>query len=283
MISWSGTTSDMIDFAGLLLRHHILMVGITEKPFSDMALVVRKSAGVIPVYSGEEVTVAPLKSAMCMLLTLDLFCLFLCDAAPGTRESVADRVRELFPMPGHLDSLLGDTQVIRDCQEMAAGSRNSVLHFVVDAFHDVGAARIGALNLEINAWTSLGMAVDYSEQELFLNIPMTGDEFVLVLATTRHRLDEAVRFMTALHEKGRPFYAVTYLNRELKQIQGMARQVIVVPEHGQVRDRRPHPQRPGPVLFRYSGRHGSKAGQSGIGDVSGGAPVRNALLADPGI
>jgi len=230
MISWSGTTSDMIDFAGLLLRHHILMVGITEKPFSDMALVVRKSAGVIPVYSGEEVTVAPLKSAMCMLLALDLFCLSLCDATPGTRESVADRVRELFPMPGHLDSLLGDTQMIRDCKEMTAGSRDSVLHYVVDAFHDVGSARIGALNLELNAWTSLGMAVDYSEQELFLNIPMTGDEFVLVLATTRHRLDEAVRFMAALHEKGRPFYAVTYLNRELKQIQQMARQVIVVPE-----------------------------------------------------
>jgi glucosamine 6-phosphate synthetase-like amidotransferase/phosphosugar isomerase protein len=230
MISWSGTTSDMIDFAGLLLRHQILMVGITEKPFSDMALVVRKSAGVIPVYSGEEVTVAPLKSAMCMLLTLDLFCLSICDATPGTRDAVADRVKELFPMPGQLDRLLGDPQVIQNCNEMTAGSRNSVLHYVVDAFHDVGAARIGALNLEINAWTSLGMAVDYSEQELFLNIPMTGDDFVLVLATSRHRLDEAVRFMAALHEKGRPFYAVTYLNRELAQIQQMARQVIVVPK-----------------------------------------------------
>jgi len=230
MVSWSGTTSEMIDFAGLLLRHHILMVGITEKPFSDMALVVRKSAGVIPVYSGEEVTVAPLKSALCILLSLDLFCLSICDTTPGTRETVADRVRELFLMPGHLDSLLGDTQVIQFCKEMVAGSRNSVLHYVVDAFHDVGSARIGALNLEINAWTSLGMAVDYSEQELFLNIPMTGDDFVLVLATSRYRLDEAVRFMTALHEKGRPFYAVTYPNRELTEIQRMARQVIMVPK-----------------------------------------------------
>ncbi len=230
MVSWSGTTSDMIDFAGLLLRHHILMVGITEKPFSDMALVVRKSAGVIPVYSGEEVTVAPLKSALCMLLTLDLFCLSICLATPGTRDDVAERVRELFPVPGHLESLLKDTDVIRFCEASVSASRNSVRHHVVDAFHDMGSARIGALNLEINAWTSLGNAVDYSEQALFLNRPTTEEEFVLVLATSRQRLDEAVRFMAALHEKGRTFFAITYSNRELEEIQRFARQVIVIPK-----------------------------------------------------
>jgi glucosamine 6-phosphate synthetase-like amidotransferase/phosphosugar isomerase protein len=230
MVSWSGTTSDMIDFAGLLLRHHILMVGITEKPFSDMALVVRKSVGVIPVYSGEEVTVAPLKSAMCMLLTLDLFCLSICLASPGTRDDVAERVRELFPLPGHLESLLRDTEVIRFCEESVTLSRNSVFHHIVDAFHDVGSARIGALNLEINAWTSLGNAVDYSEQPLFLNRPMIEEEFILVLATSRQRLDEAVRFMTALHKKNWPFFAITYANRELTEIQRFARQVIVIPK-----------------------------------------------------
>jgi len=54
-----------------------------------MALVVRRSAGVIPVLSGEEVTVAPLKSALCMLLTLDLFCLYVCHAAPETGNPVS--------------------------------------------------------------------------------------------------------------------------------------------------------------------------------------------------
>ncbi|EMS77292.1 SIS domain-containing protein [Desulfotignum phosphitoxidans] len=230
MVSWSGTTSDMIDFAGVLLKHHILMVGITEKPFSDMALVVRKSAGVIPVYSGEEVTVAPLKSALCMLLTLDLFCLSICLATPGTRDVVGERVKEILPVPAHLDDLFKNPDVTRFCKEIAAASGNSVLHYVVDAYHDVGAARIGALNLELNAWTSLGNAVDYSEQELFLNFPVAEDEFVLVLATSRHRLDEAVRFMAALHETGRTFFAITYLNRELEEIQRFAQQVILVPK-----------------------------------------------------
>lgn len=230
MVSWSGTTSDMIDFAGVLLKHHVLMVGITEKPFSDMALVVRKSAGVIPVYSGEEVTVAPLKSALCMLLTLDLFCLFICLAIQETRDTVIQRIKEILPVPGHLDDLLKNPDVTRFCKEIVTASPNSVLHYVVDAFHDVGSARIGALNLELNAWTSLGNAVDYSEQELFLNIPGAEDEFVLVLATNRHRLDEAVRFMAALHDSGRTFFAVTYPNRELEEIQRFARQVILVPK-----------------------------------------------------
>jgi glucosamine 6-phosphate synthetase-like amidotransferase/phosphosugar isomerase protein len=230
MVSWSGTTSDMIDFAGVLLRHHILMVGITEKPFSDMALVVRKSAGVIPVLSGEEVTVAPLKSAMCMLLTLDLFCLYVCHAIPGTQETVSGLIREMHQIPGHLDGLLKDTSVTRFCKQVVASTRHSVLHYIVDAFHDVGAARIGALNLELNAWTSMGNAVDYSELGLFLEIPMTEDDFILVLATSRHRLDEAVRFMAVLHEKGRKFFAVTYLNRELEEIQRFADQVILVPK-----------------------------------------------------
>jgi glucosamine 6-phosphate synthetase-like amidotransferase/phosphosugar isomerase protein len=230
MLSWSGTTSDMIDFAGLLLRHSVLMVGITEKPFSDMALVVRKSAGVIPVYSGEEVTVAPLKSALCMLMTLDLFCLSICAATPGTTDTVADRIRELLSIPGHLDTLLDDPDVTSFCEQIVADSRNSVLHYIVEAFHDVGSAKIGALNLEINAWTSLGNAVDFSEQPLFMNIPMVREDFVLVLATSRQRLDEAVRFMAVLHEQGRPFFAVTYLNREMEEIKRFARQVIVIPK-----------------------------------------------------
>ncbi|MFN2358726.1 MAG: SIS domain-containing protein [Desulfotignum sp.] len=230
MVSWSGTTSDMIDFAGVLLRHHVLMVGITEKPFSDMALVVRRSAGVIPVLSGEEVTVAPLKSALCMLLTLDLFCLYVCHATPGTGDTVKDLTKELVPVPGRLDELLKDPLVSGFCQQIVSVAQYSVQHYIVDTFHDTGAARIGALNLEINAWTSMGIAVDYSEQELFLNIPMIQNEFILVMATSLQRLDEAVWFMAALHEKGRKFFAVTCPNRELAEIERFAEQVFVIPK-----------------------------------------------------
>ena len=230
MVSWSGTTSDMIDFAMVLLKHNVLMIGITEKPFSDMALVVRKSAGVIPVLSGEEVTVAPLKSAICMLLTLDLFCLYMCGVTSAQTDTIAELIKEMGTMPEQLDALLADASVSAFCKESTQSLQNTVLHYIVDAFHDVGAARIGALNLELNAWTSMGTAVDYSELDRFLEIPMTKDDFILVLATNRQRLDEAVRFMAALHRENTPFTAVTYQNRELEKIRELADQVILLPE-----------------------------------------------------
>ncbi len=230
MVSWSGTTSDMIDFAAVLLQQNILMVGITEKPFSDMALVVRKSAGVIPVLSGEEVTVAPLKSALCMLLIVDLFCLYVCEAVSGARNIIADLVKELHKLPHHLNALLADESVTAFCKESTRYSSKTVLHYIVDGFHDVGAAKMGAMNLELNAWTSMGTAVDYSELNRFLDIPMAEDDFILVLATNRQRLDEAVQFMAALHRQNTRFIAVTYPNREQEEIKNLADQVILLPK-----------------------------------------------------
>jgi glucosamine 6-phosphate synthetase-like amidotransferase/phosphosugar isomerase protein len=230
MVSWSGTTSDMIDFAMVLLKQNILMVGITEKPFSDMALVVRKSAGVIPVLSGEEVTVAPLKSALCMLLTLDLFCLYLCRATSAQTDTTADLIKEMHTLPQQLDALLTDESVPAFCTKSTQSLQNTVLHYIVDAFYDVGAAKIGALNLELNAWTSMGTAVDYSELDRFLEIPMTENDFILVLATNIQRLDEAVRFMRALHRQNMRFIAVTYQNREQEEIQKLADRVILLPK-----------------------------------------------------
>ncbi len=230
MVSWSGTTSDMIDFAVMLLRQNVLMIGITEKPFSDMALVVRKSAGVIPVLSGEEVTVAPLKSAMCMLLTLDLFCLYMCRVVSGKTDAIDGLVKEMRTLPTFLDTMLTDESVPAFCTKATKNMQNTVLHYIVDAFHDVGAAKVGALNLELNAWTSMGTAVDYSELDRFLEIPMIEDDFILVLATNRQRLDEAVRFMEALHRKNTHFIAVTYQNREQEVIRKMADQVILLPK-----------------------------------------------------
>jgi glucosamine 6-phosphate synthetase-like amidotransferase/phosphosugar isomerase protein len=230
MVSWSGTTSDMIDCAVVLLKHNILMIGITEKPFSDMALVVRKSAGVIPVLSGEEVTVAPLKSAMCMLLILDLFCLYMSGAVNGKTDSSADLVKEMHTLPGLLDTMLTDESVPAFCTKATKNMQNTVLHYVVDAFHDVGAAKIGALNLELNAWTSMGTAVDYSELDRFLEIPTTKNDFILVLATNRQRMDEAVQFMAALHRHNKPFIAVIYQNREQEVIRELADQVILLPK-----------------------------------------------------
>ena len=229
MISWSGTTSDMIDAASRMLKKSILMVGITEKPFSDLALVVRKSAGVIPVLSGEEVTVAPLKSAVCLLLTLDLFCLYLSVSNSEHHSAVVKLTGEMSQIPAKLTRMLSSEAVTVFCKDAAQDYKQARLHYIVDAFHDVGAAKAGALNLEVNAWTSMGNALDYAELDEFLATPMTGEELVLVNATTHQRLDKAVEFMKALKAAGRPFLAAGVFSREMDEISDLAERAVILP------------------------------------------------------
>ncbi|MCP4020488.1 MAG: SIS domain-containing protein, partial [Desulfobacteraceae bacterium] len=104
MVSWSGTTSDMIDFASHLLSRNILLVGIMEKPFSDLGLIIRKSVGVIPVFSGEEATVAAIKSSICMFLVLDLFCLYIQGITSSSEKKAADLVAEMGYLPEEIET-----------------------------------------------------------------------------------------------------------------------------------------------------------------------------------
>ncbi|MCG8618988.1 MAG: SIS domain-containing protein, partial [Desulfobacterales bacterium] len=230
MMSWSGTTSDMIDAAARMLKLNVLMVGVTEKPFSDLALVVRKSVGVIPVYSGEEVTVAPLKSAVCMLMTLDLFCIWL---AGGDREadgSAVELIGEMRQIPDKLAALLSDEAVDTFCRDTALAYQNTRRHYIMDAFHDIGTAKTGVLNLEVNAWTSMGNALDYSELEEFMDTSMGGDELILINATNRKRLDEAMGVMNTLKAAKRPFVAACAYNREQGEIEKLADNAVFIPD-----------------------------------------------------
>lgn len=228
MISWSGTTSDMIDAASRMLKKNILMVAVTEKPFSDLALVVRRSAGVIPVNSGEEVTVVPLKSAICVLMILDLFCLYLKGAASGT--AVAEQIGDMRQIPEKLDALLADGAVADFCRETARNFQNTRLHYLIDAFHDVGTAKTAALNLEVNTWTSLGNALDYAELDEFMTIPVRGDELIIVNATNQLRLEPAMDVMRRMKAAGRPFLAVSFANREQDEIAGLADRAVTIPK-----------------------------------------------------
>ncbi|THB73102.1 MAG: hypothetical protein D3926_24495 [Desulfobacteraceae bacterium] len=230
MVSWSGTTSDMIDFASHLISRNILMVGITEKPFSDMGLVLKKSVGVIPVFSGEEATVVPLKSAICMLLVLDLFCLYILNATRNSNKTIVKLIKELSMIPQKLSDMLTDDHILEFCRETASQTMKSNRHYIIDSLHYTGSGKLGVLNLELNAWTSMGTAIDYSEQDAFVNTPVDPSSFVMVNATCREQLKDAVTFIQKLKEAGRAFFAVTYKNKERKEIQASARQTALLPK-----------------------------------------------------
>jgi len=230
MISWSGTTSDMIDFASYLLNQNILMVGITEKPFSDLGLIVRKSVGIIPVLSGEEATVAATKSAVCMLLVLDLFCLFIQMETSEKEETASRLIEEMKKLPQKISGMLASKKVINFCRNTSTDAQHSVRHYIVDTIHNIGSGKLGALNFELNAWVSMGSAIDYSEQEAFFDIPIEKSSLVLVNATSSSQLLQGVEFMEKLHLSGQPFFAVSYRNREKKEIEKYAENVVFLPK-----------------------------------------------------
>ncbi len=230
MVSWSGTTSDMVDFADRLVRQNILMVGITEKPFSDLGLIVRKSAGVIPVYSGEEATVAPLKSAVCMMQVLDLFCLYIENIVSGNSGFVNQQISEMQGLPDAINQVLNSSRVNRFCKETSKSGARSVSHYIIDALHASGAANFGVLNLELNAWSSMGTAIDYSEQDAFIQHPPPKEDFICVTATNQDLLSAGITFMKGLKAAGIAFHAVTYEHPQVKQIQALADQTVVLPK-----------------------------------------------------
>jgi len=230
LVSWSGTTSDMVDFASRLVQKRILMIGITEKPFSDLALIVRGSGGIIPVLSGEEVTLVATKSAVSTLLTLYLFCLYLAGLQNGSTEKSAQSVQTLRQLPQKLTHLLQSDEIVNFCKEISLESQQSTIHYLVDSLYDIGTSRLSAMNLEINAWNSMGITIDYSNLDNFLARQPQQEDMTVVSATNSARLEQAVNCMSSLGKRGIPFYAVSYKNREIDTIQELAAKSIILPK-----------------------------------------------------
>ncbi|MEJ2723999.1 MAG: SIS domain-containing protein [Deltaproteobacteria bacterium] len=211
LLSWSGTTADMVQFAQTLEAYHVLMIGITEKQFADMGLVARKSGGVIPVLSGEEVTVSGIKSTICTLFCIDLLALWLC-AAMGRKEKAKRGMATLRQIPEVLTQVLKDEAVEGFARNLASRSARSYAAVVFDALHSTGTALEAALKLEEASWTTIGKALDYRDFSLHGLKKGLDENLVLVNATDESRLSEGLRVVRALYLAGVPFAVVTSAN-----------------------------------------------------------------------
>jgi len=217
LLSWSGATADMVEFAKVLKKNQVAMIALTEKVFADMALIARKSCGVIPVMSGEEVTVSGIKSVLCMLLCLDLFGMWLASQSRGEDESagVSERLGEL---PRTISELLEDEAVKEFTESLASESSGSHAAVVFGALHSVGTTREAAFKLEENSWTAIGKCMDYQDfayQELEKDL---NENLVLVNATSEARLSEALSLMKKLYISDIPFAVVSYENDDKAEI-----------------------------------------------------------------
>ncbi len=208
-LSWSGTTADMVQFAKDVHRQHIVAVGITEKPFSDMALVLRKSGGVFPVFSGEEVTVSAVKSLLCMLLGLEGFCLALLHELGHWEkaEFVASRMKTL---PDAVREVLQNPRLREWSRSRSNAYNHSMCHLVLDTQHSVGTGMEIALKLEENSWLSMGKTFDFRDVETAVFSHWRPNNLILVNATNMVRLQEAMACMKRLHAAGLDYALVSF-------------------------------------------------------------------------
>ncbi len=223
LLSWSGTTAEMVEFAKELRTNGVAMIGITEKVFADMSLIASKSGGIIPVLSGEEVTVTGIKSVVCLLFCLDLLCLWLASRVGGGNtpslsvdapyvEAETGFLENLRELPGLLSQVIEEKAVEEFSDKLASESAQSHACIIFGALHSIGTAREAAFKLEENSWTAIGKAMDYRDFAYYDIARDPNQNLVIVNATCESRLNEALSLMKKLYISDIPFTVVTYEN-----------------------------------------------------------------------
>jgi len=222
LLCWSATTADMVAFARSLQTHKSVMIAITEKIFADMALIAQKSGGVIPVLSGEEVTITGIKSTLCMLLCLYLFIIWLA-CQKGRRKAAIHLLKKMQGIPEIVSRVISDETLEAFSKHLASQSAQSYAAVVVDALDTIGTGREVASKLEETSWTAIGSALDYQDFQPDALRQDLNKNLILINATSKARFSEALGLMKNLSEKKFPFAAVTYSNRELADMKRHAR------------------------------------------------------------
>jgi hypothetical protein len=198
------------------------MIAITEKIFADMALIAQKSGGVIPVLSGEEITIAGIKSTLCMLFCLYLFAIWLA-CQKGRKKIAINHLKKLQLVPEIVSEVVSDQTLEAFSKDLASQSARSYAAVVVDALDTVGTGGEVASKLEEMSWTAIGSPVDYQDLRPEALCQDLNKNLILINATSKARFPEALGLMHTLYEKGFPFAAVTYSNRERPDIKRYAR------------------------------------------------------------
>ena len=227
LLSWSATTAEMVKLSKELYRNNILFIGVTEKIFGDMALVARKSCGVVYVMSGEEVTVSAVKSTFCSMMSLVLFSLHI--GRDIIRRPVDWSVTGgIMQIPHYLKSMTEDKNMDNLAGELAlqyAGKDGFVL---IDALHSTGTGHEAVMKMEEMTWSMAGKAIDYDDVNLRLIKDAGKRCFLAVNATCAGRFSQAIRIMETLYNEGIPFCAVTFDGTETERIRNFSNGNLVL-------------------------------------------------------
>jgi glucosamine 6-phosphate synthetase-like amidotransferase/phosphosugar isomerase protein len=237
MASWSSTTAEMVQLAQQLVAERMLMVGLTEKCFADMALAAAKSAGVMPVYSGEEVTIAGIKSTLCMLLCMHILGIWIA-AQKGLTEHLEPAFNRLEGLAGRIENINANADVRAFSVQTAAAMAGAAAIVVVTAQTAAGLGAEVALKLEEASWYSVAQCTAY--EDILGGDPgqWSPGRFALVHATQGENIDTALAAIEKIAAAGIPLAVVTCANRHQERIVGLSQgRCLILPredDHSQV-------------------------------------------------
>jgi glucosamine 6-phosphate synthetase-like amidotransferase/phosphosugar isomerase protein len=211
LVSWSGTTADMVAFARDLDGARVTNVSVTEKVFADMALISQRSGGVLPTLTGEEVTVSAVKSPACMLHCLHLLALWLAD-----RRESRGRLNppDFDALPAAVERLLGDRILLERAGTVARNAGHCHAALVIGDVDQLGTVREACLKMEENSWTAVGRPFIFPEILAgSFGAQLSRDEMrehlVLVSATPGADLRRAAGVIDRLRTAGVPFSVIS--------------------------------------------------------------------------
>lgn len=222
LISWSGTTAEMVELAKVLFALNVVMVGVTEKPFADLALITARSGGVVQTLSGEEVSVAAAKSPFCSLACLALTAIWIGEQC-GHRELALALRTAITALPETVATLAQDPALSGFCQQVAAGHRKAATCLVIHAPGETGMALETAWKLEENSWTAASYVRTYDEVDDTLIARAAKNTLVLVQATSRSCLESAIDVIARLHRAQVPFAILCCTTREQDAVAAYSR------------------------------------------------------------
>jgi len=221
LLSWSSTTADMVMLAKKIASLKVVMIGVTEKTYADMALITAKSGGVIPTLSLEEVTVSGVKSTVCVLFSLKLFTLWLASRM-GHAPAALSYLQRMQRIPHILALTLEDETLGQFIDDVTSRYAASTANIVLSALHTDQAGGEVALKLEENTWAAVGKTLDYQEV-LDAGLPAAASRaFILVDATCLARLPEALSVMDYLQREQFEFVAIGITSQEQAAIENLS-------------------------------------------------------------
>lgn len=229
MLSWSGTTADMVETAKQFVRNKVAVIAVTNKPFSDLGLAAWRSGGIINVYTGEELTSSAVKSPLSMMYAILLFGLWYSGQA-GKKRICEKYIKLLEKIPAAIEGILNnytntDLSFFFPCPPGACSRL-----IVIDDLIIRNTGYEAALKLEENSGHLVAKTIDYTQLYCLDADCFKEAHHIIVGATCSERTDEAIDCMKFLYLLDVPFTACTVKQKRIDEISFYSRnRMLLVP------------------------------------------------------